>query len=159
MKLCWQPKDRAHELKCEMAGEVLRSSGRLRLGVTGSSMLPSIWPGDTLELESATGSELCEGDIVLFARDQRLFAHRIVKTSANAIVTRGDAMRRADRALSDNELLGRVVCIMHNGNRIQPSRNLRLPHRAIARIVRSSDFGARVVVGIRGMFQARAVQS
>jgi len=39
-----------HALKCELAGEVLRSSGRLRLKVSGSSMLPVIRPGDTLEL-------------------------------------------------------------------------------------------------------------
>ena len=41
----------SHAVKCELAAEVLRSSGRLRLQVTGWSMLPSIWPGDTLTVE------------------------------------------------------------------------------------------------------------
>jgi len=159
MNVSWQLNDQAHALKCDMAAEVLRSSGRLRLGVTGWSMLPSIWPGDTLELETTTAGELGEGDIVLFTRDQRLFAHRIVKTGANAIVTRGDAMPRADRAVTDDELLGRVICIMRNGKRIEPSRNLRLSERVVAGVVRFSDFGARVVVGIHGMFQATAGQS
>ena len=152
----WQPEDRAHALKCEMAGEVLLSSGCLRLGVTGWSMLPSIWPGDTLELERAHGNELCEGDIVLFTRAERLFAHRVVRMSQHAFVTRGDAMPGPDAPVDSGELLGRVVCIMRHGKRIAPSRSLRLSHRAIARVARSSDFGARVVVGIRGIFHSRA---
>ena len=158
MSVAWQPKDRAHALKCEMAGEVLRSSGRLRLGVTGWSMLPSIWPGDTLELESAQADEVREGDIVLFGRDKRLFAHRVVKTDRNAFVTRGDAMRCPDLPVDAGDLLGRVTGIMRDGKRIEPSRNPRLSLRAIARIARFSDFGARVVVGIHGMFQNRVAE-
>ena len=37
-------------VKCELAAEVLRSSGELRLRVTGSSMLPAVWPGDELTI-------------------------------------------------------------------------------------------------------------
>ena len=153
MNVLWQPNDRAHALKCEMAGEVLRSSGRLRLGVTGWSMLPSIWPGDTLELESGNGSIVSEGDIVLFRRDRRLFAHRVMGTSENGIVTRGDAMPYGDAPVTESEVLGRVVAIVRDGKRIEPSRSLSFSHRAVASLARSSDFGARVVVGIHGMFR------
>src|SRR5262249_37101837 len=41
----------AHAIKCELAAEVLRFSGRLRLQVGGWSMLPSVFPGDTLLVE------------------------------------------------------------------------------------------------------------
>jgi len=37
-------------LGCELAAEVLRSSGRLRLRATGTSMLPAVWPGDVLSV-------------------------------------------------------------------------------------------------------------
>jgi hypothetical protein len=148
-----QPRDLEHALKCELAAEVLRSSGRLRLQVTGWSMFPTIWPGDTLELERTERDALSTGDIVLFNRDRRLFAHRIWKTDASATVTRGDAMQQADRAVGDKELLGRVASITRNGKCIQPSKNLSLPQRAVAGLVRSSDFGARVVVGIHGFLQ------
>ena len=70
--------DEAHALKCDLAGEVLRSSGTLRLQVMGWSMLPTVLPGDTLVIESAHSNSVCEGDIVLFGRDRRLFAHRVV---------------------------------------------------------------------------------
>lgn len=137
-----------HALKCELAGEVLRSSGSLRLEVTGWSMLPVIWPGDTLELERAERSQLSKGEIVLFIRDGRLFAHRAMKTDGSAVVTRGDALPYTDPVVADGELLGRVAYIVRDGRRIQPKKRLSATQRAIAGIVRSSDLAARVVVGI-----------
>ena len=38
-------------LKCELAAEVLRSFGTLRFAATGWSMLPSVWPGETLVVD------------------------------------------------------------------------------------------------------------
>jgi len=150
-----EPRDRTHALKCELAAEVLRSSGRLRLRVTGWSMFPTIRPGDTLELQRTERDELSTGDIVLFNRDRRLFAHRIWKTDASATVTRGDAMSQADAAVEEKELLGRVASITRNGKCIRPSKSLSFPQRAVAGLVRSSDFGARVVVGIHGFLQSK----
>jgi len=150
-----EPRDSTHALKCELAAEVLRSSGRLRLRVTGWIMYPTIRPGDTLEMERTERDALSAGDIVLFNRDRRLFAHRICKTDASATVTRGDAMPRDDAAVEEKELLGRVAVITRNGKCIQPSKSLSLPQRAVAGLVRSSDFGARVVVGIHGFLQSK----
>ena len=109
MNLSSQPLDDAHALKCELAAESLRSSGTLRLQVTGWSMLPSVWPGDTLVVESVDRNAVSEGDIVLFGRDRRLFAHRVV-TNASApgdgIVTWGDAMPAPDSPVSDDGTAG-----------------------------------------------------
>src|SRR5450631_1317539 len=99
--------DETHALKCELAGEVLRSSGKLRLRVTGWSMLPTVWPGDTLLIERVGREEVSEGDIVLFGRDRRLFAHRVVAKvdiSENLqLTTQGDGMPRPDAPLVDSE--------------------------------------------------------
>ena len=65
--------DEVHSIKCEMAAEVLRTSGLLRLKVTGWSMLPTVRPGDTLIVERAGRSALVQGDIVLVSRNRRLF--------------------------------------------------------------------------------------
>ena len=143
----------SHSVKCDLASEVLRTSGHLRLRVSGLSMLPAIWPGDTLEVERTKRDELSAGDVVLFSRDQRLFAHRILKTSDHGILTHGDAMPRPDPLVAENELLGRVAGIVRNGKLIQPNRTLSFSQRAIAGVARSSDFGARVVVGIHGFLQ------
>jgi signal peptidase I len=156
MKSCSQPFDDAHAVKCELAGEVLRSSGALRLQVAGWSMLPAVWPGDVLVIERATTGEVSRGDIVLFGRDRRLFAHRVVAENLenSAILTRGDAMPGPDPIVRENELLGRVSSIMRKGRSIAPSPTRHFSERMVAGLVRSSEVAARVVVGVRGMYQA-----
>jgi len=157
MKPLPQASGEVHALKCELAGEVLRSSGTLRLRVTGWSMLPTVWPGDTLVIERVDGDAVLEGDIVLFGRDRRLFAHRVVTRSGPAenskILTRGDAMPHPDPLVSDRDLLGKVTFIVRNGKCIEPSRAPRFSERAVSALVRSSEIAARVVVGVHGMHQ------
>lgn len=153
----------AHALKCELAGEVLRSSGRLRLMVTGWSMLPTIWPGDAIEIERACGEEISEGDIVVYGRDPWVIVHRVVKqerkAGAVALTTRGDAVRLPDPPFSDGALMGRVALISRSGRAIVPRRRLRIAERAVAALVRRSAIAARVVVGVHGMRQSSRARS
>jgi len=143
-------------LKCELAGEVLRSSGSLRLRVTGWSMLPTVMPGDTLLIDRIDSDAVSEGDIVLYGRDRRFFVHRVVakgEPQKTEFVTRGDAMPSNDPPVPESDLLGRVSFILRNGKCIEPRRTLRLPERAVAAVVQRSTFAARVVVGVHGMRQ------
>lgn len=141
-----------HALKCELAEEVLRSSGHLRLQVTGWSMLPTICPGDTLVLKSATAEDVSAGDIVLFRRDRRFFAHRVLaRAGHDQWLTRGDAMPYTDSPIGNHELLGRVVSLIRNGRCIEPGKSLSLSQRALAALFRSSETAARVIVGIHSM--------
>jgi len=143
-----------HALKCELAVEVLRSCGTLRLQVTGWSMLPTVWPGDTLMIESARTSGVNQGDIVLFGRERRLFVHRVVKKLGNSkLVTCGDAMSAPDPVIDQHELLGRVSSIQRNGRCIAPRRRQSFSERAIAGLVSNSQIAARVLVGLRGGHQ------
>lgn len=143
--------DDVHALKCELAGEVLRSCGSLRLRVTGWSMLPAVWPGDTLFIERAATSAVIEGDIVLFGRDQRLFAHRIVKSFGNSsFLTRGDAMPQPDPVLHPPELLGRVSSILRNGKCIAPRNRQNISARVVAALIRRSHIAARVLLRVCG---------
>ena len=156
MKPSSQALDDAHALKCELAGEVLRSSGALRLRVTGWSMLPAVMPGDTLVIEPISRDAVSEGDIVLFIRDRRFFVHRVVTKGPHdtAILTCGDAMLAADPPVPGSNLLGKVSCILRNGKCIEPARSPRLSHRVVSALVRRSTFAARVVVGVHGMRQS-----
>lgn len=43
-----QTTDAEHAAKCQLAVDVLGSSRKLHLHVNGWSMLPSLWPGDTV---------------------------------------------------------------------------------------------------------------
>jgi hypothetical protein len=108
--------------KCALAGEVLQRFGRLRLRATGTSMLPSIWPGDVVTIHSSRFSEVSGGDLVLFFRNGRFFVHRVLEVSGNSLLTRGDSVLGPDPPVSPDELLGRVVSISAAGSTRAPSQ-------------------------------------
>lgn len=110
--------------------ELLRKFGQAQTVVTGSSMLSSIWPGDILEVrdcgaERGSGADsIRTGDIVLFSREGRTVAHRVVQLmdepGRTLLVTRGDRLLKPDPPVSPEELLGRVITIVRGGRRIAP---------------------------------------
>jgi signal peptidase I len=116
--------DESNYLKLSLAVEVLRSVGEARLAVGGASMLPSIWPGDILEIRRAAAADLSLGDIVVFARDNRLVVHRVLRVNRErdelVLITRGDRSHRADAAVSFRELLGKVKAIQRGQRNIAP---------------------------------------
>jgi hypothetical protein len=116
--------DTRSELKGQLFLEVLKSFGQAKLAVTGSSMLSSIWPGDILEVSRQDAAEICPGEVVLFERDGRLLAHRVVEKvcgpEGTLLITRGDGLRAAEPPVSPEELLGRVTAIVRGGRRIEP---------------------------------------
>lgn len=73
-------------------------------------MLPAVWPGDILSVRSRDAAKALPGDIVLFGREGRLVAHRVVERSLrqNRIqwVTRGDTVEGNDAPVSSHQLLG-----------------------------------------------------
>jgi hypothetical protein len=138
-----------------MATEILRSSGRLRLRVTGWSMLPSVWPGDILEIQRISGQEISARDIVLFTRDRRLFAHRVVSAIQHrggiTILTEGDGMPQPDPVFSESELLGKVCSITRNGRSFEPNARLGMAQRGMAALVRRSATAARIITSMHSM--------
>jgi hypothetical protein len=93
-----------------LVADALRSNGRLRLRVHGESMLPSLWPGDVVEIASCSPEDLRSGDVVLAQRNGRLFLHRLVSPiSADGFQLRGDSMPGSDPQYPPDALLGRLV--------------------------------------------------
>ena len=97
--------------KLELATEVLRSGGAIRLQALGTSMLPSVWPGDVLSIEPAPGKDLVLGDIVLAVRDGRFFVHRLIEKRDCEWITRGDSLPQNDPPLAEAQVLGKVSLI------------------------------------------------
>jgi signal peptidase I len=140
-------RNNGHVLKCALAAQVLRSFGALRLEVTGLSMLPSVWPGDILCLDRRDMSAIAVGDIVLFARQGKLVAHRVLcKTFVDDqphAITRGDSMVSPDNPVSPAELLGSVRYILRAGEYVKPGGGLSFWARATSLLVRRSSWIAR----------------
>lgn len=114
-----------------LALEVLRRTGRVRLAALGYSMLPSLWPGELLTIEARASDQVRCGDIVAFRRSERLFVHRAIRIEASPsrILTRGDAMRAADAPVSAAELLGIVTAVWGVDGRARPLPRISRPRR------------------------------
>jgi len=149
-------RDRERALKCEMAAQVLRTFGALRLEVTGLSMLPSVWPGDLLFIERRDMREIAAGEIVLFAREGKLVAHRVLRKTivgdeAHAI-TRGDGLLSVDNPVSPAELLGSVRYAMRAGECVALEKELGYSARVTAEAVRRFAWIARILAFVHRVY-------
>jgi signal peptidase I len=88
----------------------------LRSRIRGTSMLPTLWSGDSVSVRPATLADVRPGDIAVFLRNRHLVAHRVVRREVGrtgvSIVTRGDAQRMDDPPIQACEMLG-VVSAVH----------------------------------------------
>lgn len=146
-------KDFRSELKGELFLEVLKTRGKAKLAVTGASMLPSIWPGDILEVRQREMAEISPGDVVLCERQGAFLAHRVVKKQGGPerplLITRGDTLRAPDPPVEPEELLGCVAAVWRGERR----RDARLTpwRRAAAWLFCRSHLSIKVALRIRGL--------
>jgi hypothetical protein len=122
--------------KLGLAAEMLRRYGAVQLKAWGTSMLPSLWPGDLLTIQSAAYDEVVSGDIVLAIRDNRFFVHRLVERrrvqDCLSWITRGDALPHNDPPVGASELLGRVASVRRGHRSFVPSRRVSRLHSTLA---------------------------
>jgi len=114
--------------KCSLAAEVLQFTGMLQLRASGISMLPTLWPGDCLTIQSHSFEQAQPGDLVLYARSGRLFIHRVVRKcrigEENFLIARGDCMTEDDPPVRERDLLGKITAIHRHNTRIVPGRKI-----------------------------------
>lgn len=141
---------RGERIKLELAADVLRSSGELRFAARGASMIPAIFPADVLLVRHQPFATMRCGDIALWRRDGRFYAHRVLRVERrceeSAIVTRGDAMSEEDAPATCSEFLGHVYAIVRRGKRIELARSRTSLLRAIAGLAGRSDFLTRWII-------------
>ena len=142
-----EPQNVSTAVACGLTGEVIRTFGAIRLRVFGTSMVPSVLPGDLISVQRANLSEISPGEIVLYLRDNRLFVHRVVARAGDhdnpRLITRGDRLSYDDPAVSSSELLGRVTSIQAPDGRwhreLRPARRLSIWERIFVDVLRTSD--------------------
>ena len=152
MEVLSDPRDLS---KNELAAQALRSFGELRLGVTGSSMLPAVLPYDELLIRCCRIEEAAQDDIVLFIRHRRLFAHRVVSRSAAHLITQGDGLAEPDFPVVAHELLGKVIRVIRRGKTIRHGSMSGLPARFAAALFRRSAMAVRLFTRVQAL-QGRA---
>ena len=92
----------------------LKHSQKVRLTVSGSSMIPFIYNGDIVELESIKTLRL--GDIVLAEpKEGHYVIHRIVKVGKESLWLQGDAQTKSEGPILTKSALGKVTTVSHDG--------------------------------------------
>ncbi len=143
------PKARA---RLEVALETLRVSGMLQMRVLGTSMLPSVWPGDLLSIRRATASEVGPGDLVLYLGMGGLVVHRVVSNHGGILIARGDARHSDDPPAQADQVCGKVVAIRRGGFRLTPPSGRERAQRLLRFLLRRfSPFKALAMrlIGLR----------
>lgn len=156
------PAETAAAVKCDLASEVLRSFSPAYFPATGWSMLPAIWPGDTLVVERITTDQVRVGDVVVVGRDGKLCGHRVISIAGarenRQWITQGDALPVPDRPVIGSEMLGRVAYlvragVIRKGKRIAVPAELSGAAKLIAKMLRHSALVARTLVYLRRLIQ------
>jgi hypothetical protein len=125
-------------------------------------MVPSILPGDLISIQRAGLSEISIGEIVLYSRDERLFAHRVMARAGShddpRLITRGDRLSYTDPLVSSLELLGRVTSIQCGDGRghrpVRPAAGVRRWEEMIARVLKLSDRATSVYLRLVGYWRS-----
>lgn len=143
--------DARHVAASDLAIDVLREFGELRLGVTGSSMLPAIRPADTILVRRCTFDEPGVHDVVLFTRERRLFVHRVVERSGEHLITQGDGLPEPDHPVTADELLGTVVQVSRRGKPVHHAPRSGWPARLATAVFRQSALAGRVFTRVQGL--------
>jgi hypothetical protein len=142
--------DLREAVKRNLVADVARSFGQVRLKVTGTSMLPSVWPGDILTVSKRSAAELLPGQIVLCFRNQEFVAHRLTGKIGDRLITRGDSLDHDDSPFREDEILGQVVFVLRDGRRIDPSPSWW--HSAACWILRRSELSVRLLLAVRRLW-------
>ena len=134
---------------CELIAQTLRAGHQVRLRLSGTSMIPALWPGAVALVQPLTGAAPGRGNVVLFLRQERLFAHRVVNRRGGRLITRGDALPQCDPPLDAAETLGVVTAIVRgDGVTHRLSEAYPIRHRLAAFAIRHSRLAHRLVLRI-----------
>jgi len=149
MQAAARPRD---ALERELAAEILERFSALRFVAYGSSMLPSIYPGDCLTVKSFGSLAPSCGNIVLCRRGDRFCVHRIVGISGEGAdaryILRGDALLEDDPPVLLRELLGRVTSVLRRGRPLDLDQAKGMGHRLLRSMVRRLEPSSAVLLSL-----------
>lgn len=112
-----------HETLIVALFDIWRDSGRRSwVKVCGISMEPTIMMGAEVLIEHRPSS-LAVGDMIAFKNRDHLTVHRIVSVQTpqsghREFITKGDANSEADGPVSEELILGRVLCVRNGSGKV-----------------------------------------
>jgi hypothetical protein len=116
-------------------------------------MVPTLWPGDELQVRALGLAEPSRGELLLFVRDGRLCTHRLIGRVDDAggaqLITRGDAATISDPPVAASEILGTVASISRDGREIPIASSA--TRKLLSFAIRHSDLIRRAALKIHSI--------
>ena len=109
------------------------SLGRtVRIVASGYSMIPTVWPGELIEIQPVVIENVKIGDIIAFQRIQHMVVHRVVMiqnlNDETFITTMGDSNLKVDEVINNANFIGKVKVknntLVHRGQPILIKRSI-----------------------------------
>jgi signal peptidase I len=132
--------------RTSLAVEGLRSAGRLSFRVHGTSMLPTLWPGDMVTIEACAVEDVRAGEVVLACSGDRLFLHRFVGATENGFRLRGDSMPGSDPEFGREAMLGRLLDVARLGRSVRPAAKRNFVSRSLGFCFCHFDLARRIAL-------------
>jgi hypothetical protein len=93
----------------------LTTGARVRLTATGSSMIPSIRNGETVELESVAFGAIVRGDVIMARRPDGVYVmHRVADLGNGRAYLVSDAGRH-DGWIESGQIVARAAAVLRRG--------------------------------------------
>lgn len=114
-----------------------QAAGQGLATIEGTSMLPTLRPGDEVVVDLQARRFRC-GDVIVVRSDETLIVHRVIEVRPT-LATRGDNAPAADQPVAPEQVMGPVI-ELHRMGRAYPYRNLRrrLADRLLGELSRQS---------------------
>jgi signal peptidase len=140
-------------VSCELVSEVARLAGEVRLKLTGTSMMPAMWPGDIVTVQRCQLADLRPGHVALCRVEGKLLAHRVMRTFHDRLITRGDSVPCSDPPVEASAIVGYVTNIARDHRTIDTRHTWH--HRALAAVLRRSHLCLRITLRLSSRINAR----
>jgi signal peptidase len=113
--------------------QALMTGTVVRFRAGGTSMYPTIRDGEVITIALVGPHEVGRGDVVLYRREKRVLAHRVIgltmRDGHGVFHLRGDAKAGCDAPISADAVVGRVISVCRNGREVSLcGRAARLRH-------------------------------
>lgn len=79
--------------------------------ITSASMWPVLKVNDLILMKGIQGSEAQVGQIIVYRNPKGFTIHRLIRKEGNKLVTKGDANNVEDKAILEDDVIGRAVYI------------------------------------------------
>jgi signal peptidase I len=107
-----------HQLISNLIDTELNAGDQIQFNVTSNSMQPIMQIGDSIVAEVVNASVIKPGDIIVIRRMEDFLTHRVILSTKEGWLTKGDNNAMMDPIVKTDRLIGLVKEVHKNDQRI-----------------------------------------